>query len=93
VLQHEQIHFPLFEIEARRLDRKAKTLAREEVFEGDSVDEVKADIQSIIQDLFDETTETLLDRNRDFDEVTSLGYEPARQKEWFDTVTKELSER
>lgn len=93
VLEHEQIHFALFEVEARRLDRRARALAAAEVFEGNTVDEVKTEVQRTIQDLFDETTDTVLERNEDFDEDTSLGYEPKRQKEWLETVTRELSER
>jgi hypothetical protein len=91
VLQHEQIHFALFEVEARRLDKEVQELAHDHVFEGDSVDEVKEDVQSRIQGLFDDTSETLLERNRDFDEDTSLGYKPAQQQEWFDTVTRQLA--
>jgi hypothetical protein len=92
VLEHEQIHFALFEVEARRLDRRVKALAKDRLFEGDSIDEVKEDVQGTIQGMFDETSETLLERNTDFDEETSLGYEPARQREWLETVTAELAE-
>lgn len=92
VLEHEQIHFALFEIEARHLDRRAKALAEDETFEGDSAESVKANIEGALQELLDDTNDTLLERNRDFDEDTSLGYEPKRQREWFDKVSSELSE-
>jgi hypothetical protein len=92
VLEHEQIHFAIFEVEARRLDRQVKEMAESTVVEGDTLEDVKAQIEARIQHMFDETTETLMERNTDFDEDTSLGYEPARQKQWLATVTAELAE-
>jgi hypothetical protein len=92
VLEHEQIHFALFEVEARRLDRTVKKIAKTWIVEGDSVADVQAQVERRIQELFDETSETLMDRNSEFDEDTSLGYEPKRQKEWLATVTRELEE-
>lgn len=93
VLQHEQIHFALFEVEARRLDRRAKELAKTLKVEGETLDDVKSEIEQRIQAMFDETSATLLERNTDFDEDTSLGYEPERQQEWLETVERELKER
>jgi hypothetical protein len=92
VLQHEQIHFALFEVEARRLDRSVKAMAKTLLVEGDSLDDVRVQVERRIQDAFDDTTETLLERNRDFDEDTSLGYEPEQQQRWYDTVMRELKE-
>jgi hypothetical protein len=91
-LQHEQIHFALSEIAARRLDRAAKELVKQLVVTGSSkqevVDGVNERIKSLAQQYMDET----LERNEAFDEDTSLGENRKRQNEWWQTVQQELAE-
>jgi hypothetical protein len=92
VLEHEQIHFALFEIEARRLHGAAQELKEELKVTASTQAEAQQAVEEAIQELFDETTARLLSRNRDLDEDTSLGYEPARQKEWVADIEEELAE-
>lgn len=92
VLQHEQIHFAIFEVEARRLNHEVQELIRGLKLNGSSVEDIQRKAESEIRDRFDDTTDRVMDRNTDFDEDTSLGYEPKKQQEWFDDITQELEQ-
>jgi hypothetical protein len=91
-LQHEQIHFALHEIEARRLNEKAAKLVKTTKVEADDKDEVVERLNALIKELLDEHVEIALKRNHDFDSDTSLGHDPKRQQEWWNTVQRELAE-
>jgi hypothetical protein len=91
-LQHEQIHFALHEIEARRLNEKAAKLVKTTKVEADDKDEVVERLNALIKELLDEHIEIALARNHDFDSDTSLGHDPKRQTEWWKTVQRELAE-
>lgn len=92
VLQHEQIHFALAELEARYLNRLAPEIVAEFRVEGSDQDEVKAELQETLEELLDEALDRLLERNRDFDEDTSAVYAPEVQQKWHDEVQQELAE-
>jgi len=88
VLQHEQIHFALFELEARRMNQE---LAREPwAAEADTLDEAIAGLQARIQARLREALESALRVNREFDEDTSMGYRPRKQSEWWAHTMSEL---
>ncbi len=91
-LQHEQIHFALHEIEARRLNEKAAQLVKTTQVESDDKNEVVERLNALIKELLDEHIEIALERNHDFDSETSLGHDPKRQAEWWKTVQRELAE-
>jgi hypothetical protein len=91
-LQHEQIHFALYEIEARRMNERAAELVQRTAIEGDDREEVVARLNAAIQELLDDHVEQSLERNRDFDEETSLGHDPERQAEWWKRIQRELAE-
>jgi hypothetical protein len=92
VLQHEQIHFALYELGARKLNASVEAIKREMTSQGTSGEEVQARAQQALNDALTRATEELLERNRDFDEDTSLGYRPDRQRAWLQRVTAELAE-
>ena len=92
VLQHEQIHFALYELGARKLNASVDAIKRDMKAEGDSQEEVQAHAQQALNDALVKATEELLARNRDFDQDTSLGYRPDRQRAWLQRVTQELTE-
>lgn len=92
VLEHEQIHFALYELGARKLNASVESLKRDMTAEGHSQQEVQAQAQRALNDALAKATEQLLERNRDFDEDTSLGYRPDRQRNWLNRVTAELVE-
>jgi hypothetical protein len=91
-LEHEQIHFALHEIEARRLNAKAAQLVQETEVTGKSRDAVVAEMNERMQALLEEHAQIALERNEDFDEETSLGHKPEQQKRWFRTIQRELAE-
>jgi hypothetical protein len=91
VLQHEQIHFALTELEARKLNAKAGELAASFVARGGSEDEVQAEFQKKVNGVLEEALERLLERNRKFDEDTSAKYAPKVQQRWFDEVKRDLA--
>jgi hypothetical protein len=91
VLEHEQIHFAIHEVETRRLNGSTRGLAGER-FRGSSSDEVQRLANETIERALRKTLEETLRRNRKFDEDTSLGYKPEKQKQWLATLTSELAE-
>lgn len=92
VLQHEQIHFALYELGARKLNAEAGSIKRNMVSEGSSKQEVQNHAQRALNQALQKATDELLERNRDFDEDTSLGFRPDRQRAWLQRVTQELTE-
>jgi len=90
ILQHEQIHFALFEIAARRLNSRAVELMKE--LETVSTNQ-KQGVDAIHRRLDTELLRAVNDvvsRNNDFDRDTSLNYRRDRQSWWWNTVTVEL---
>jgi hypothetical protein len=92
VLQHEQIHFALYELGARKLNASVEAIKHEMSAEGSSQQEVQDHAQQALNEALQKATEELLERNRDFDQDTSLGYRPDRQRAWLQKVTAELAE-
>ncbi len=92
VLQHEQIHFALYELGARKLNASVDAIKRDMSGEGKSQQEVQEHAQQALNEALQKATDELLERNRDFDQDTSLGYRPDRQRAWLKKVTEELSE-
>ena len=60
--------------------------------EGSSSKEVQAHAEKALNQALVTATEQLLARNRDFDQDTSLGFRPDRQRAWLRKVTEELAE-
>jgi hypothetical protein len=92
VLQHEQIHFAIAEVEARKLNASSQALTARMHAEGESQEQVKNAIQKKLNDVIEEALGDLVDRNSQFDEDTSARYAPKKQDEWFRRVTAELAE-
>jgi hypothetical protein len=92
VLQHEQIHFALYELGARKLNADAEAIKHEMTRDGSSSNEVQAHAEKALNEALVKATEQLLARNRDFDQDTSLGFRPDRQRAWLRKVTEELAE-
>lgn len=92
VLEHEQIHFALYELGARELNASVADIERDMTREGASKEQVTSRAQQALNAALTEATHKLLERNRSFDQDTSLGYRPDRQRAWFRRVTTELAE-
>ena len=91
VLEHEQIHFALFEIEARRLDASAQALTDAATVTAPTADEAARRSHERLEAALAEALGEALRRNREFDEDTSMGFRPERQKVWRERVHAELA--
>jgi hypothetical protein len=92
VLQHEQIHFALTELAARKLTRdKAAWAAGLLVIKPDPQD-VHAELARQVRELTTAAMEAGLKRHTEFDEDTSLFYNPKRQQWWAWEVEDELKQ-
>ena len=87
VLEHEQIHFALFEIAAREWSELPPLRIR---VKADSSVAMKREMQAQFEDLLQQRLAVLLEQNRRFDEETSLGHDPAKQREWLESVRSRL---
>lgn len=91
VLEHEQVHFALYELGARKLNASADSIKQSMISSGSSQEAVERHAQQALGRALVKATEELVERNRDFDQDTSLGYRPDRQREWLRKVRDELA--
>ncbi len=90
VLQHEQIHFALMEVAARRLTgRVAEEQARLTVFDT-SNEAVKKRLLAEIDQWLAESERDVLREHTEFDRATSRQYAPEVQQQWYERVAREL---
>jgi hypothetical protein len=89
VLEHEEVHFALFEIAARKLT--ARLEAAEFRIVGSDETELKNDLQTQFDRLWKREQENLAARNLEFDEQTSAVFDPDVQHQWLARVRLELS--
>ena len=92
VLQHEQIHFALMELAARKLTRMVTGDPRIASVYGRSAAEIRRELQQIIGQLIEESQGLALKSHTEFDEATSMQYNPEAQQAWHDKVMAELEE-
>lgn len=92
VLEHEQIHFALFEIKARRLNASVAEIAEKMRITAPTPEQARTLAQEELERHMQQIADELIEQNREFDEDTSLGYKPERQKAWLRRVTAELAE-
>jgi len=92
VLQHEQIHFALAELSARQLTRQAREELKDYLAINNSYREVQAELAAKLASMARAAMETSFDEHTDFDEDTSLFYDPRAQREWLEDVELRLAE-
>jgi hypothetical protein len=90
VLQHEQIHFALTELAARKLASDSQKWASEILVIKPTPQEVRAELARQIKERINAAMEANLKRQAEFDEDTSLFHNPRRQQWWSWTVEDEL---
>jgi len=90
VLQHEQIHFALTEIAARRLTKESREWAPKVLVVKPTPQEVRSELARQIQDKINAAMEESLKRQSKFDEDASLFYNPRRQQWWYWAIEDEL---
>jgi hypothetical protein len=90
VLQHEQVHFAVMELTARRLNQRI-------FVEGDRLKACEKDAEAAITSVsakidtwLAEAEQAALRQHGDFDEATSYRYVPHIQQQWYDRVLREL---
>ena len=81
-LEHEQIHFALAEISARRLNAAGPELLRKIHATGTSAEAVQEDVKEQVNQVLRDETARLTERNRAFDLDTSVAMNPKKQAEW-----------
>ncbi len=91
VLEHEQIHFALFELEARRLDARSSDIASAVTVSAATPEEAVRVAQERLAAEVRQAMAAAVQRNREFDEDTSMGFRPERQQTWRDRVQTELA--
>jgi hypothetical protein len=89
VLEHEEVHFALFEITARKWS--AQLEATLFLISGSDESELKQDLQAQFETFWERGKQELDARNLEFDKQTSAVFDPERQKQWLATVRDELS--
>jgi len=92
VLQHEQIHFALTELTARQLTGDSQKWAAEVLVIQPTPQEVRTELARQIRDRINAAMEASLKRQAQFDEDTSLFFNPRRQQWWSWTVEDELKQ-
>ena len=91
VLQHEQIHFAIYELGARRLNARAKRIAASLASHGDTAQEAATEVERKFQRVIRDGLDQILDRSQAFDEDTSMSRNAKRQAEWGRRVDAELA--
>lgn len=91
VLQHEQIHFGLAELTARRLNREARSGLEQYLAIGKTPQQVQAELVEKVESVCRAAMEQEIEQHTSFDEETSLSYDPKAQQKWFVDITRRLS--
>ncbi len=90
VLEHEQIHFALFELAARRLNARAREISESVTAVGATPEEAADVAEQRLRAVLERVLGEALERNREFDEETSFGHSEQRQRVWKQQVEHEL---
>lgn len=92
VLQHEQIHFALTEVEARRRNKQGRKLVQTWSEEHATAQAAEDAVRARLRAFVDEAMEDLIEVNTAFDKETSVERSPERQQKWFARVNAQLAE-
>ena len=88
VLEHEQIHFALFEIAARKWSAGPPVKIQ---LEADEREVMLENLQARFEEILQQRLAVLLAQNRKFDEETSVGHNPEKQQRWLEMVQQQLA--
>ncbi len=92
VLEHEQVHFALYEIASRKLNKDAVGLIRALPVSTESAQAAVTATQRFLQERLNRTMQQVVNDNALFDRETSFGFQPERQQRWRKTVDGDLSQ-
>lgn len=88
VLEHEQIHFALMELHARKINQEIRTLRIRVESREQAYDAAQANLNRVLQRL----TRALVAENSEFDDQTSRTIDRKTQERWMHEVERRLSE-
>jgi len=91
VLQHEQIHFAISELTARKVTRELNKKMKDYTAVGGTHAEVKEELMMVLLDSAHEMLESDLEIHTEFDEDTSMFYDQDEQDSWFNQIGKQLN--
>ena len=91
VLQHEQIHFALVELTARRLTVNAREAVKTFMAIHPTPEAVRAEVAAAVRQWIRSAMDESLAAHTTFDEATSLFHSPKRQQWWMEKVENELA--
>ena len=92
VLQHEQIHFAIVELVARELNRRAPDIIARMRTRAATGEAALAAAKQEFNTEFEAAIQRTIERNRSFDQETSLGFKPEQQALWQQRIEQELAE-
>jgi hypothetical protein len=90
VLEHEQIHFALMELAARKLTREAREVAKTFLVIHEKYEEARGGISTKVRKLARTAMDEALEEHTEFDRDTSLFFDPKKQRQWMQKVEKQL---
>ncbi len=91
VLQHEQIHFAIAELTARRVTRELTKKMQGYTAVGGADAEVRDELMKVLLDSAHEIIAADLKVHTDFDEDTSMFFDQDEQNSWFNQIEKRLA--
>jgi hypothetical protein len=92
VLQHEQIHFALTELTARKLTNEASSEVKGYLAIGNTYLESQKEVKKKLQTMVRGAMEVSIEEHTDFDKDTSMFYDPRAQRKWLERVDARLAE-
>ena len=91
ILEHEQIHFALFEIAARRLNQQAARIEDRMEAVSSSQEEAIEELRQLLDAELKAALDQVMLRSNDLDRQTSRAYRRERQRWWYRQVDEELN--
>ena len=88
VLEHEQLHFAIVELEARRLNARAEAIEHDLVQHGS---DGARRIQAGLNELMEAAAQDVAEQGLALDRATSMTLAPEAQHEWMARMNRELS--
>ena len=91
VLEHEQIHFAIFELAARDLNVRIPEIATRIRSTGRTSDDARRTANARLEAELEASDRKIAGRQSEFDQDTSNGMNRKRQKEWWERIQAELA--
>lgn len=90
VLQHEQIHFAIAELSARKATSELRMKMKDYTAVGGTHAEVAEELNRVLLDSVHELLESDLEIHTEFDEDTSMFFDQDQQNSWYNKLEQQL---